>query len=168
MISFYAPTLGLRRRGSRWSGVCPFHPEQAPSFVVFEDKRFHCFGCQAHGDAVDFVSTLLGISSLEAAKRIGVDFGLLRSSGRTRHRPNPAVLEEQQLARAFKDKANAVYQDLCLLFRALHRIRPHNMKEVPGLVADVGFIEHVLDLLSSRDPEEQVHGWRLSRRWLPW
>ena len=43
---------------------CPFHSDRTPSMKV--DKRFHCFGCGADGDVIDFVSRLYGISSLEA------------------------------------------------------------------------------------------------------
>ena len=40
------------------------------------DNRFHCFGCGADGDVIDFVSRLYGISSLEAAQKIASDFGI--------------------------------------------------------------------------------------------
>lgn len=35
--------------GSRWKSICPFHLDQFPSFYVFEDGGYHCFGCGAHG-----------------------------------------------------------------------------------------------------------------------
>ena len=50
--------------------VCPFHNDKNPSMKV--DKRFHCFACQADGDAVDFVSRLFGLPSQEAAVMISV------------------------------------------------------------------------------------------------
>lgn len=52
---------------------CPFHSDRTPSMKV--DKRFHCFGCGADGDVIDFVSRLYGISSLEAAQKTASDFG---------------------------------------------------------------------------------------------
>jgi len=46
----------LTRRGREWTGLCPFHKEKSPSFSVVEDKGFfHCFGCGAHGTAIDFM-----------------------------------------------------------------------------------------------------------------
>ena len=48
--------------------VCPFHNDKNPSMKV--DKRFHCFACQADGDAVDFVSKLFGLPSKEAAMKL--------------------------------------------------------------------------------------------------
>lgn len=53
---------------------CPFHNDRTPSMKV--DSRFHCFGCGADGDVIDFVSRLYGISSLEAAQKIASDFGI--------------------------------------------------------------------------------------------
>ena len=53
---------------------CPFHNDRTPSMKV--DKRFHCFGCGADGDVIDFVSRLYGISSLEAAQKTASDFGI--------------------------------------------------------------------------------------------
>lgn len=60
--------------------VCPFHNDKNPSMKV--DKRFHCFACQADGDAVDFVSRLFGLPSREAAVKIANDFGIGYDSGR--------------------------------------------------------------------------------------
>ncbi len=53
---------------------CPFHDDKSPSMKV--DKRFHCFGCQADGDVIDFVAQLYGLSPKDAAMRIASDFGL--------------------------------------------------------------------------------------------
>lgn len=53
---------------------CPFHGDRHPSMKV--DERFHCFACQADGDAVDFVARLFGLSPLEAAKKLAEECGL--------------------------------------------------------------------------------------------
>jgi DNA primase len=61
----------LRRRGRDHVGLCPFHKETTPSFTVNEAKGFyHCFGCGAHGDVVDFVKESEGIGFAEAIKRL--------------------------------------------------------------------------------------------------
>ena len=54
--------------------VCPFHNDKNPSMKL--DRRFHCFGCQADGDAVDFVSRLFQLPSKEAAMKLADDFGI--------------------------------------------------------------------------------------------
>lgn len=61
----------VRRNGM---ACCPFHDDKSPSMKV--DNRFHCFGCQADGDVIDFTARLYGLSSLDAAIKIASDFGL--------------------------------------------------------------------------------------------
>ena len=61
----------LRRQGREYVGLCPFHDERTPSFTVSEDKGFyHCFGCGAHGDAIDFVMQFEGVSFRAAVGRL--------------------------------------------------------------------------------------------------
>ena len=53
VISSY---VNLKRAGSNYQGVCPFHSEKTPSFTVFPDNQsFFCFGCEAGGDAFTFI-----------------------------------------------------------------------------------------------------------------
>lgn len=47
---------------------CPFHNERTPSFKVYPDNRFHCFGCQLNGDVIDYVMRSHGIDFLSAVK----------------------------------------------------------------------------------------------------
>ena len=53
---------------------CPFHSDQTPSMKL--DQRFHCFGCQADGDVIDFTARLFGLSCKEAARKLSEDFSL--------------------------------------------------------------------------------------------
>ena len=68
-----AEMYGLKIRRNNMVS-CPFHNDRTPSMKV--DNRFHCFGCGADGDVIDFVSRIFGISSLEAAQKIASDFGI--------------------------------------------------------------------------------------------
>ena len=77
--------------------ACPFHNDKTPSMKV--DRHFHCFGCQADGDAVDFVSRFYGISPRDAAVKIANDFGISydnrkRSVSKSRVR-EPSQREEE-------------------------------------------------------------------------
>ena len=81
---------------------CPFHEDRTPSMKV--DRRYHCFGCQADGDVIDFVSRLEGISPKEAALRLAADFSIpyeeREPPDRSRSRPKiPKESPEQQFRR---------------------------------------------------------------------
>lgn len=71
IVSVIERYLPLERRGKDYFGLCPFHEEKSPSFTVNPVKEFfHCFGCGAGGDAVDFVQKYEGIGFREAVRRI--------------------------------------------------------------------------------------------------
>jgi hypothetical protein len=53
---------------------CPFHDDHAPSMKL--SNGFHCFGCDAHGDMITFVSRLFGVSTAEAVRKLSADFGI--------------------------------------------------------------------------------------------
>lgn len=62
-------SVDLKKRGSEYVGLCPFHNERTPSFHVIDDKEFyHCFGCGAHGDVVEFVSQHEGVDTRRAVE----------------------------------------------------------------------------------------------------
>lgn len=57
----------LTRDGREFKACCPFHNERSPSFTINDEKEFyHCFGCGAHGDVIDFVQNYQGVSFREA------------------------------------------------------------------------------------------------------
>ena len=59
----------LRRRGRTHTGLCPFHNEKTPSFVVYpETQSFYCFGCGAGGDVINFIKRINNVDYLEAVK----------------------------------------------------------------------------------------------------
>lgn len=57
----------LKRSGKNYFGLCPFHAEKSPSFSVSPDKQiYHCFGCKAGGDAIQFIMEIEKMSFYEA------------------------------------------------------------------------------------------------------
>ena len=67
--------VGLKPSGHRHVGLCPFHAEKTPSFYVFPDGHYHCFGCHAHGDTISFIQKLHGLTFPEALKYLGIEQG---------------------------------------------------------------------------------------------
>lgn len=67
----------LKSRGSKHTGLCPFHGEKTPSFHVDDDKgMYYCFGCKASGDVIKFVSDTEKLDALDACKFIASRYGL--------------------------------------------------------------------------------------------
>jgi DNA primase len=77
MVDLVGSKTDLRRVGSRWTGLCPFHDERTPSFSVnAESKLFYCFGCHEKGDAFSFVEKTEGLDFREAVERLGDRYGV--------------------------------------------------------------------------------------------
>jgi len=77
MVDLVGTKTDLRRVGSRWTGLCPFHDERTPSFSVnAEEKLFYCFGCQAKGDSIGFVEQAEGLDFPEAVELLSDRYGI--------------------------------------------------------------------------------------------
>ncbi len=69
--------IELRRVGSNFRALCPFHQEKTPSFFVSPDRQsFHCFGCGKGGSVFDFVMEIEGVSFPEAVRTLGQQCGI--------------------------------------------------------------------------------------------
>ncbi|MDQ6803413.1 MAG: DNA primase [Actinomycetota bacterium] len=78
MLALVSPRAELRRAGvNSYFGLCPFHDERTGSFHVLpDDKRYHCFGCQASGDAFSFVMETEGVDFVGALETLADRFGV--------------------------------------------------------------------------------------------
>ena len=86
-----AEMYGLKIRRNNMVS-CPFHNDRTPSMKV--DNRFHCFGCGADGDVIDFVSMFYGISNLEAARKIASDFGISHDTKPVKSKTKKAICKK--------------------------------------------------------------------------
>ena len=78
IVDLVGQYVDLKRTGRSYKGLCPFHQEKTPSFVVFPDSgNFHCFGCGRGGDAFTFFMDIEHVDFREAlqdlARRAGVE-----------------------------------------------------------------------------------------------
>lgn len=60
--------LAIKRAGTSYKALCPFHKEKTPSFALYPDNWFHCFSCQKHGNFIDFLMHVKGIEFKEALR----------------------------------------------------------------------------------------------------
>src|SRR4051812_39273714 len=69
--------MPVKKHGREYQGLCPFHNEKTPSFTINDEKNFyHCFGCGAHGDAIEFVRRFERLSYVEAIETLCREGGI--------------------------------------------------------------------------------------------
>ena len=140
--------------------VCPFHNDRNPSMKL--DKRFHCFACQADGDAVDFVSRLFGLPCKEAAMKLADDFGIPYDS-RQKPTVRPHIREPtaEQIYQKEEARCFRVLSDYFHLLRSWERQYAPKQPEdewhplfVEALQRE-SHIEYLLDVLLYGTAEEK-------------
>lgn len=142
---------------------CPFHDDKTPSMKV--DRRFHCFGCGADGDVVDFVSRMESISPKEAALMLARDFSIpyadKRPPGRSRRtRPRQETPEQQ-----FRRMERYCFRVLCDYRNLLHRWKEGYAPKTPEdewnplfveALQKQDYVDYLLDTLLFSDIGEQA------------
>lgn len=96
LIEIVGRVVKLQRKGRDYWGLCPFHNEKSPSFKVDDGPggAYHCFGCGAHGNGIDFLMETEGLTFVEAVRRAAELTGLpAPAMGRG---DNPAVQVERK------------------------------------------------------------------------
>ena len=77
IVDVISRVVPLKKAGSSYKGLCPFHHEKTPSFVVSEDRQFfHCFGCDAKGDVITFVQKYYNLDFNGAVEMLARDYGV--------------------------------------------------------------------------------------------
>jgi DNA primase len=77
IVEVVGARVTLKRAGSNYKGLCPFHGEKTPSFTVSPSKGFyHCFGCSAHGTAIGFLMAYDNLEFPEAVEALAEMMGL--------------------------------------------------------------------------------------------
>lgn len=77
IVDLIDPKVPLKKAGKNHSACCPFHSEKSPSFTVSRDKQFyHCFGCGAHGNVIDFVMEYDRLDFVDAIEELAGQLGL--------------------------------------------------------------------------------------------
>ncbi len=77
MVALVGQKTDLRRVGTRWTGLCPFHDERTPSFSVNpEEKLYYCFGCSEGGDAFKFVQQTEALDFQESVELLAERFNV--------------------------------------------------------------------------------------------
>jgi DNA primase len=109
--------VALKRSGSNYTGLCPFHGEKTPSFNVNPAREiFHCFGCGAGGDIFSFVMKIEGVSFPEALHKLAARAGVA-----IEERP---LTESEKLVRTERDQQRAIMLATAQHYRDMLTQRP--------------------------------------------
>lgn len=77
IVNIVSRYVKLKKQGVNFVGLCPFHKEKTPSFVVSPSRQiFHCFGCGASGDVVKFLTMIENIDFKEAVINLSKEAGI--------------------------------------------------------------------------------------------
>lgn len=136
IVELIGSRVTLKRAGSNYNGLCPFHSEKTPSFTVFPDtQHFFCFGCEAGGDAFTFIMRTENLEYMDAvrllAQRAGIDL-----PEDDRKDPNaPQIIGRTRLYEM--NKAAAKFFHRCLFDPEIGRAGMAYLKEKRGLKEDI-------------------------------
>jgi DNA primase len=101
----------LKKQGSRYTGLCPFHEEKTPSFTISAEKNlYHCFGCGVGGNIFGFIMALEGIGFQEAVKIVAQRSGIPIPSFKSSERREAGI--EQKLFDLNESVATWFFQNL--------------------------------------------------------
>ena len=152
--AFYG--IEVKRNGM---ACCPFHDDKNPSMKV--DQRFHCFGCGADGDVIDFTAKLFDLSPKEAAEKLAQDFGLIYDSQAPPRRRYVRQKTEAQKFREDRQRCYRVLSDYYYLLKKWEADRsPRTPEEEPHprfveAIQKKPYVEYLLDLFLYESEEEQ-------------
>ena len=152
--AFYG--IEVKRNGM---ACCPFHDDKNPSMKV--DQRFHCFGCGADGDVIDFTAKLFNLSPKEAAEKLAQDFGLIYDSQAPPRRRYVRQKTEAQKFREDRQRCYRVLSDYYYLLKKWEADRsPRTPEEEPHprfveAIQKKPYVEYLLDLFLYESEEEQ-------------
>ena len=77
IVSIISEYVSLKASGTNFKGLCPFHSEKTPSFMVSPDKQiFHCFGCSVGGNVFTFLMKFQGLSFIEVVEKLAPKAGV--------------------------------------------------------------------------------------------
>lgn len=115
IVDVIGRVVPLKKAGSNYKGVCPFHNEKTPSFVVSETKQiFTCFGCGATGDVLAFVKRYYNLDFRGAVEMLAKEYGISLEGAFRSNKDKEELYEiNRQAARLFykalREKANPGY-----------------------------------------------------------
>ena len=118
----------LKKAGINHKGLCPFHGEKSPSFIVSPSRQtYHCFGCGAHGNAVGFLMEHAGLAFPDAVRELAQQVGM--------------TVPEDDSSPAERERAAAQKQRQATLTEVLAKACDHYRKELRGSPRAIDYLK---------------------------
>ena len=152
--------IKVRRNGM---ACCPFHNDKTPSMKL--DRRYHCFGCGADGDVIDFAAALYGRGKKEAAVQLASDFGLSYEDWKPPGKGKKPKLRQKSPEEQFQEAKSRCFRILADYLHLLMAWRkdyaPHTQEDAfhPRFVEALqkqAQVEYLLDVLLFGETEEKA------------
>lgn len=159
VVSHY---LTLKKRGQNYVGLCPFHHEKTPSFVVSPAKQlFHCFGCGAGGDVFGFLMKTDSLAFPEAVRVLGERAGIPIAPPSERTQDPQEVSSKESILKIQREAAD-YYHDLLLNHPGAKNAREYlKQRGVQSETIKNFLLGYALPLWDGLLKYLQAHGWSL-------
>ncbi|AGS07051.1 DNA primase [Candidatus Profftella armatura] len=147
IVHIISDYISLKKSGSNFVGLCPFHDEKTPSFTVYPIKKFYyCFGCGIYGDAIQFLINYLGFHFIESVNYLKKNISIYEKDEKNYYF-NKKILPEKS-SKYFN--INSTNVDLSLLKKIMicasdfYKIQLKNSKEAINFLKKRGLNEEII------------------------
>ena len=113
IVDYISRFVELKRTGSTYKGLCPFHAEKTPSFVVYPNagnQHYYCFGCHKKGDVITFVMEMEKLEYKEAISKLCEEYGI--KNKRLSYEEESKLQKKKKIYEINKLVANYYYKTL--------------------------------------------------------
>ncbi len=113
MVAVVSQYVKLKKTGKNHKGLCPFHNEKTPSFIVSEERqRYHCFGCGASGDVIEFIMNIEKLDFVDALEYLAEQNGIRLEDYLKKHDNTKPVRDKSVLYDLMREAAIYYYKNL--------------------------------------------------------
>ena len=128
IVAVVSQYVKLKKTGKNHKGLCPFHNEKTPSFIVSEDRqRYHCFGCGASGDVIEFVMNMEKLDFVDALEYLAEQNGIQLENYLKEYDNTKIVMDKTVLYELMREVAIYYYNNLKKSTEALSYLKKREM-----------------------------------------
>ncbi len=113
IVDVISKYVSLKKSGKNYKGLCPFHKEKTPSFIVSEEKQFfHCFGCSESGDVITFIMKMENLDFPSAVILLGEWVGIYPDKNSLSEKEKTEISRKNTIYKINREAAIFYYKNL--------------------------------------------------------